>query len=76
LGIDRTPTEADFQRFDGIILPFSAETARGWATMHDPDAKSIRAFMIVAIALRDGLALMRRKKADFGGIKIKLVNPW
>jgi predicted nucleic acid-binding protein len=69
------------EEFEGRILPFDEDTARGYSKIvahRESTGRPISQFdaMIAAIGEYRKAALATRNTADFEGCGIQLINPW
>ena len=76
VGIERTLSE-----FADSVLPFDESAARAYAEMQESRRSagvplSVEDGMIAAICLARSLALATRNTKDFGGLGLRLVDPW
>lgn len=62
--------------FADHILTFDAEAAQVWGRLRVPDPAHALDKQIAAIALVNDLAMVTRKTADFGGMRLRLMNPF
>lgn len=60
--------------FVGRILPMDEAIAAACAGLHDPVSE--RDGWIAATALVHGLTLVTRNVADFGAMRVTILNPW
>ncbi|MGH7103410.1 MAG: type II toxin-antitoxin system VapC family toxin [Acetobacteraceae bacterium] len=58
------------------ILPVDTEVARQSAALHVPDPRPFRDALIAATALVNGMTVVTRNIADFGGTGAVTINPW